>query len=225
MVALLAKVSKAEKAAIARAEYIKTALVIIQEGIALVRSQEEMHYYMVHFDGLVAKDCECGDHTYRHAHCKHQEAVELRLAPKPKKVRRSAKNTQLVAALQLPEGVKVRKVRGQAVVKVIAPEKEVMIEEVMPDAAPVVSAECPVNVASVTEECHEDDTLSTEEEALFADVGNDEIVLQDELKSVPVVTIAPHPALSKPVQGAKFSNQQRRNDAPLNGNHGFRRLR
>ncbi len=123
-----ATISKAEQKAQARAEYIKTALVIIDGDIALVKSQVENRYYLVRLDGNTALDCECGDYTYRHTHCKHQEAAELKVAAvapaveevqpiveekavKVKKPRRSAKNTTLCDELRAPEKVGIAQVR------------------------------------------------------------------------------------------------------------------
>jgi hypothetical protein len=177
----------------ARAEYIKHATIILDGELALVKSQYESGYHLVHIENGKAIDCECGDFVYRSAYCKHREAVELRLAPKPAKVRKPRVISPLVAELQIPVGTKVRLVKG---------------------SLQKVSATCPADVSKVPAECQEDATpeLSAEEEKLFQAIGDDPIILADEITDVEEWK-------------APASTQEQRERAPLNGQRGFSLLR
>jgi len=106
-----------------RKAYIQSALISFREGMALVKSQHESGYHLVHIENGKAIDCDCGDFRYRKAFCKHREAVELRMA-RPKKTRRSASNAELIASLRVADGVKVRKVRRKQAIVVNAPKAE-----------------------------------------------------------------------------------------------------
>jgi len=149
--------SKEQKA---RESYVQSATVIISGDIALVHSEHEKRHYLVHTAQGKSIDCECGDFVYRKAHCKHQKAVELRLVPAPKRVRRSAVNSALVASMQLPEGLKVRKARKGAIG--VAPKKEQVVCKDVSFAEPVVA---PVEVVVVPVEKNADELLDSGERA------------------------------------------------------------
>lgn len=97
-------------------------------------SEEDI--YTVQIERGVPVSCNCPDYYWRSKKdpkhvCKHEEAVDVKLkatlpllntpemrsiirsAERIFKVRRSAPNTQLIASLQIPEDVCVRKVRRQ----------------------------------------------------------------------------------------------------------------
>jgi hypothetical protein len=99
----------------------------------------------------------------------------------------------------VPAGTKVgiARVRKAFAIKEIAP----VAEEIVPQ----MSSELPGSDIEVTPECYQDD-LSDEEAALFAGIGNDPIVLADEIRTAD-------------------DWRERAEKAPLNGNHGFSLLR
>lgn len=97
--------------------------------------------FCYHETQLEAKEVEYANATLPLMGTPEMKALirDIEKALRPKKVRRSAANVELIARLQVPEGVKARKVRGQAVVKVVAPQKEVVMQEKN------VSEDCPVD--------------------------------------------------------------------------------
>jgi hypothetical protein len=152
----LSKEQKAE----ARKVHIENALISFHEDMALVKSQYESGYHIVHIENGKAIDCDCGDFVYRSAYCKHREATEKRLASKPAKVRKTREVSPLVAQLQLPAGSKVRKVKGVLKVSSVVPVSDIK-----------VSAPCPVDVDAIMEVYAREDEAEQDEiiaEAVFS---------------------------------------------------------
>jgi hypothetical protein len=141
----ISKLARQAEQAAARAEYIHSAEVSLHGDYALVRSRtDESVTYRVQIEGGVPVSCSCPDFYYRSRRdpshvCQHMEAVDvcqsatlplmgtpemeslIRSVEKVFHVRRSAPNSQLIASLQVTEGVRVRKVRGQKALTVVHP--------------------------------------------------------------------------------------------------------
>lgn len=130
----------------------------------------------------VATACTCPSKA---GHCYHRTQLET----EEKKYNRPARKPRvkivspLVAELQLPEGKKVRLTKDGL----------------------KVSSSAPTNATQATPECPQDDELNAEEEALFQQIGNEEIVLADEIKVVDEWA-------------------ERAAKAPLNGNRDFSKV-
>ena len=191
----------------ARAAYIKAAKIILSGDIALVWSEQNTRYYEVHLDGQKALDCECRDFVYRHSHCKHQEAVEVRVAPK--KARRSATNAELVASLQVAEGVKIRKVRNQTAIKVSVPAPKIVCAACGQHG--LCSPECEAEAQQADVELPELPVVEEEEfTEELAELWTEEEILRIREAAKPQVQ-APHVL----PQAKQYEN------APLNGGRSF----
>lgn len=143
-----------EQAIIDRQQYIKRAKITFAGDYARVTSQfDENRNYPVRVVDGKANRCECDDFFYRGRKtgqaCKHMQAVDLRIekdaARAARKAAKAAKSAAIVASLQVAEGTKIRKARGQAVLVVTAPAEQI--------AQPVeeVQAEVPAETTKVEE--------------------------------------------------------------------------
>ena len=105
----------------AREAYIKHAVVSLHGDYALVTSEFAGQRYRVEIEDGGPVSCQCQDFYWGTKknplhQCKHQRATKVALVAA--KIRRSAPRVDTIAALQVEGSVKVRKVRGQNVLRV-----------------------------------------------------------------------------------------------------------